>query len=85
MKLSRTRVTAAAVSTLVNAVSGLLMAWVLVRYEFPGKRLLDALMDIPFALPTAVAGLSLTALFSANGWFGPVLDALNSAEAAEED
>ncbi len=69
-------VTAAAVSTLFNAVYGLLMAWVLVRYEFPGKRLLDALMDIPFALPTAVAGLSLTALFSANGWFGPVLDAL---------
>ncbi|MDN3711023.1 sulfate ABC transporter permease subunit CysT [Paracoccus cavernae] len=69
-------VTAAAVSTLFNAAYGLLMAWVLVRYEFPGKRLLDALMDIPFALPTAVAGLSLTALFSANGWFGPVLDAL---------
>lgn len=69
-------VTAAAVSTLFNAVYGLLMAWVLVRYEFLGKRLLDALMDIPFALPTAVAGLSLTALFSANGWFGPVLDAL---------
>lgn len=69
-------VTAAAISTLFNAVYGLLMAWVLVRYDFPGKRLLDALMDIPFALPTAVAGLSLTALFSANGWFGPVLDAL---------
>jgi sulfate/thiosulfate transport system permease protein len=68
--------TAAALATLFNAFYGLLMAWVLVRYEFPGKRLLDALMDIPFALPTAVAGLSLTALFSANGWFGPVLDAL---------
>jgi sulfate/thiosulfate transport system permease protein len=49
------------------------MAWVLVRYEFPGKRILDALMDVPFALPTAVAGLSLTALFSANGWFGALL------------
>lgn len=72
----RVTVTAAAVATLFNAVYGLLMAWVLVRYEFPGKRILDALMDIPFALPTAVAGLALTALFSANGWFGPVLDAL---------
>lgn len=67
-------VTAAAVATLFNALYGLLMAWVLVRYEFPGKRLLDALMDIPFALPTAVAGLALTALFSANGWFGSVLE-----------
>lgn len=72
----RVTVTAAAVATVFNALYGLLMAWVLVRYDFPGKRILDALMDIPFALPTAVAGLSLTALFSANGWFGPVLDAL---------
>lgn len=69
-------VTAAAVATVFNAVYGLLMAWVLVRYEFPGKRILDALMDIPFALPTAVAGLSLTALFSANGWFGQFLDSM---------
>lgn len=65
--------TAAVIATVVNALYGLLMAWVLVRYEFPGKRLLDALMDVPFALPTAVAGLSLTALFSANGWFGAML------------
>ena len=65
--------TAAVIATVLNAVYGLLMAWVLVRYDFPGKRLLDALMDVPFALPTAVAGLSLTALFSANGWFGSVL------------
>jgi len=65
--------TAALIATIFNAVYGLLMAWVLVRYEFPGRRLLDALMDIPFALPTAVAGLSLTALFSANGWFGQLL------------
>lgn len=65
--------TAATVATVVNALYGLLMAWVLVRYDFPGKRVLDALMDVPFALPTAVAGLSLTALFSANGWFGAVL------------
>ena len=68
--------TAALIATVFNAIYGLLMAWVLVRYEFPGKRILDALMDVPFALPTAVAGLSLTALFSANGWFGPVLDAM---------
>ncbi len=67
--------TAATIATVVNALYGLLMAWVLVRYEFPGKRMLDALMDVPFALPTAVAGLSLTALYSANGWFGPALDA----------
>ncbi|WFE74699.1 sulfate ABC transporter permease subunit CysT [Roseinatronobacter sp. S2] len=68
--------TAALIATAFNAIYGLLMAWVLVRYEFRGKRILDALMDVPFALPTAVAGLSLTALFSANGWFGPVLDAM---------
>ncbi len=64
---------AAVIATLFNALYGLLMAWVLVRYDFPGKRLLDALMDVPFALPTAVAGLALTALFSANGWFGVLL------------
>lgn len=72
----RFTLTSAAIATLINAVYGLLMAWVLVRYEFPGKRLLDALVDIPFALPTAVAGLSLTALFSANGWFGQFLHPL---------
>ncbi|MBM3604400.1 MAG: sulfate ABC transporter permease subunit CysT [Alphaproteobacteria bacterium] len=71
----RITITAAAIATAVNAAYGLLMAWVLVRYDFPGKRLLDALMDVPFALPTAVAGLSLTALFSANGWFGSALEA----------
>lgn len=69
-------ITAAAVATVFNAAYGLLMAWVLVRYDFPGKRILDALMDVPFALPTAVAGLALTALFSANGWFGPILEAM---------
>lgn len=67
--------TAAVIATIFNAIYGLLMAWVLVRYEFRGKRILDALMDVPFALPTAVAGLSLTALFSANGWFGAAFDA----------
>ncbi len=66
--------TAAAMATVFNAVYGLLMAWVLVRYDFPGKRILDALMDIPFALPTAVAGLALSALFAANGWYGAVLE-----------
>ena len=72
----RVTVTAAFVATLFNALYGLLMAWVLTRYEFPGKRILDALMDVPFALPTAVAGISLTALYSANGWFGGPLSGL---------
>lgn len=72
----RVTVTTAFAATLFNAVYGLLLAWVLARYEFPGKRLLDALVDIPFALPTAVAGLALTALFAKNGWFGEPLDAL---------
>ncbi|MFE3838464.1 sulfate ABC transporter permease subunit CysT [Pseudogemmobacter sonorensis] len=67
---------AGAMATVFNVLYGLLMAWVLVRYDFPGKRLLDALMDIPFALPTAVAGLTLMALFSANGWYGAVLEPL---------
>ncbi|GGF52633.1 ABC transporter permease [Azorhizobium oxalatiphilum] len=65
--------TTAAIATLFNAVYGLALAWVLVRYEFPGKRLLDALVDVPFALPTAVAGLALTALFAKNGWYGAPL------------
>lgn len=64
---------AGAMATVLNVIYGLLMAWVLVRYDFPGKRLLDALVDIPFALPTAVAGLTLSALFSAQGWYGAVL------------
>ena len=54
----------------VNAVFGLLAAWVLVRYSFPGRRLIDALIDLPFALPTAVAGITLTALYAPNGWIG---------------
>lgn len=66
----RVTVTAAVAATIFNAFYGLLMAWVLTRYQFPGRRILDALMDVPFALPTAVAGISLTALYSANGWFG---------------
>jgi sulfate transport system permease protein len=58
------------VAALVNAVFGTLLAWVLVRYQFPGKRFFDALVDFPFALPTAVAGLTLSNLFAANGWLG---------------
>jgi sulfate transport system permease protein len=59
-----------------NAVMGTLVAWVLVRYEFPGRRGVDALIDLPFALPTAVAGIALTALYSANGWIGRWLEPL---------
>jgi len=58
----------------VNAVFGFLVAWVLVRYEFPGRRVVDALIDLPFALPTAVAGITLTALYAPNGWLGAPLD-----------
>ena len=54
----------------VNAVFGTILAWVLVRYQFPGKKLLDAFVDLPFALPTAVAGIALTALYAGNGWLG---------------
>ena len=54
----------------VNTLFGLLLAWSLVRYSFPGKRIVDALVDLPFALPTAVAGISLTALYARNGWLG---------------
>jgi len=57
-------------AALVNAVFGLLVCWVLVRYEFPFKRFIDALVDLPFALPTAVAGIALTALYAQNGWIG---------------
>lgn len=65
---------AAAIASLINGVVGLLLAWVLVRYDFPGKRIMDALIDLPFALPTAVAGITLTALFAADGWYGQVFD-----------
>ncbi|HWP18167.1 MAG TPA: sulfate ABC transporter permease subunit CysT [Burkholderiaceae bacterium] len=62
-------------AAMVNAVFGLVVAWVLVRYDFPGRRLVDALVDLPFALPTAVAGIALTAIYSTNGvigqWFAP--------------
>ena len=61
---------ASLIAALVNVVFGLLVAWVLVRYKFPGKKIVDALVDLPFALPTAVAGISLTALLAGNGWVG---------------
>lgn len=72
----RVTVFCAFVATLFNLVFGLALAWVLVRYRFPGRRVVDALVDLPFALPTAVAGISLTTLFAANGWFGGPLSAL---------
>jgi len=64
------------IAACVNAVFGLLVAWVLVRYRFPGKRIVDALVDLPFALPTAVAGIALTALLAGNGWIGQYLEPL---------
>ncbi|MGH8516015.1 MAG: sulfate ABC transporter permease subunit CysT [Panacagrimonas sp.] len=67
---------AAFFAALFNAVFGLLVAWVFVRYPFPGKRVLDAAIDLPFALPTAVAGIALTALYSGNGWIGQYLEPL---------
>jgi len=57
----------------LNAVFGLVVAWVLVRYQFPGKRIVDALVDLPFALPTAVAGIALAAIYAENGWIGSLL------------
>ncbi len=64
---------AAALAALVNVVAGLLVAWVLTRYDFPLRRVLDALVDLPFALPTAVAGIALTALYAPRGWIGALL------------
>jgi sulfate transport system permease protein len=60
----------------INAVFGLIVAWVLVRYKFPGRRLVDAVVDLPFALPTAVSGIVLTTLYSRNGWIGHLLEPL---------
>jgi sulfate/thiosulfate transport system permease protein len=64
---------ASAIAALINAFFGLIVAWVIVRYRFPFKRFLDALIDLPFALPTAVAGIALTALYAPNGWVGALL------------
>lgn len=66
----------ALIAACINAVFGVLVAWVFVRYTFPGKRLLDAFIDLPFALPTAVAGIALTALYAGNGWVGQYLEPL---------
>src|SRR5512137_3195949 len=63
-------------AALVNAVFGLVLAWVLVRYRFPGRRVVDALVDLPFALPTAVAGIALTTLYADTGWLGRPLASL---------
>jgi sulfate transport system permease protein len=63
-------------AALVNTVFGLLVAWVLVRYRFPGRKIVDAMVDLPFALPTAVAGIALTTLYASNGWVGSRLDEL---------
>ncbi len=62
------------IGALLNVFFGGVVAWVLVRYQFPGKRIVDALVDLPFALPTAVAGITLTALYSSNGWFGQYIE-----------
>jgi sulfate/thiosulfate transport system permease protein len=67
---------ASLVAALINAVFGFLVAWVLVRYKFPGKQIVDALVDLPFALPTAVAGIALTTIYSPNGWIGQFLEPL---------
>lgn len=72
----RLSVGGAVLAALVNVVIGLLVGWVLVRYRFPGRRLFDALIDLPFALPTAVAGIALTTLYAPNGWLGGWLEML---------
>jgi len=67
---------ASLVGAFINMIFGVLVAWVLVRYKFPGKRIFDSLVDLPFALPTSVAGISLTAIYSSNGWLGKPLEAI---------
>jgi sulfate/thiosulfate transport system permease protein len=64
------------IAACINAVFGVILAWVLVRYRFPGKRIIDAMVDLPFALPTAVAGIALTTLYAPNGWVGQFLTPL---------
>jgi len=67
---------ASALAATINVVFGFILAWTLVRYEFPGRKLIDALIDLPFALPTAVSGIALTTVFSAHGWIGRYLEPL---------
>jgi sulfate transport system permease protein len=62
------------IAAIVNVVFGVIVAWVIVRYEFPGRRIVDAVVDLPFALPTAVAGIALAALYAPNGWIGQILN-----------
>jgi sulfate transport system permease protein len=68
----RVSILTAFIASVINAVMGLILAWVLVRYDFPGKRIMDGLIELPFALPTAVAGISLTHLTVKNGWVGSI-------------
>ncbi|MEM1376804.1 MAG: sulfate ABC transporter permease subunit CysT [Pseudomonadota bacterium] len=72
----RVTITAAAMATIINGVFGLILAWVLTRYRFPGRGVLDALVDLPFALPTAVAGIALVAIYDRNGYIGQFLEPL---------
>ncbi|WP_428305537.1 sulfate ABC transporter permease subunit CysT [Lacipirellula sp.] len=67
---------ASLVAAIINAVCGFVVAWTLVRYKFPGKAIIDAMIDLPFALPTAVSGIALTAVYSSHGWFGQYLEPL---------
>ncbi|MCX5495077.1 sulfate ABC transporter permease subunit CysT [Kaistia dalseonensis] len=62
------------IAAAINAVFGMILAWILVRYDFPGRRIIDAIVDLPFALPTAVAGIALTALYAPNGWIGSLFE-----------
>ena len=70
----RLTIGASFIAACVNGVLGIIVAWVLVRYDFPGRRIVDAMIDLPFALPTAVAGITLTSLYAPNGWFGQYLE-----------
>jgi sulfate transport system permease protein len=72
----RLSLTTAFIAAIVNLLFGLLLAWVLVRYDFPGKRIVDGLIDLPFALPTAVAGIALTTIYAPKGWVGSLLEPL---------
>lgn len=72
----RLSIVASLLAALVNGIFGLLLAWVLTRYQFPARKLIDAIIDLPFAMPTAVAGITLTTLYSTNGWFGRLLEPL---------
>ena len=74
VKAFATSITCALIAALINSVFGVILAWVLVRYEFPGKRLMDAMIELPFALPTAVAGITLTKMYSDQGFLGRALE-----------